>query len=75
MKKIILVLTVSAVFLTGCSKEELNRLKLENANLRAEKAGLETRMKQIVAERDSIQVKYEMIKEIVQDKTEPALSE
>lgn len=75
MKKIILVLTLGTIFLIGCSKDELNRLKLENANLRAEKTGLEARMKQIVAERDSIQVKYEMIKEIVQDKTEPALSE
>ncbi len=75
MKKMIFVLIAGAVILAGCSKEEINRLKMENANLRAEKAGLETRMKKVVNERDSISAKYEMIKNIIQDKVTPSISE
>ncbi|MFA7123795.1 MAG: hypothetical protein WC212_07140 [Candidatus Delongbacteria bacterium] len=75
MKKIMLVLIAGSIFLAGCSKEEMNRLKLENANLRAEKAGLEIQIKKVISERDSIMVKYEMIKEIVQGSIEPAISE
>jgi outer membrane murein-binding lipoprotein Lpp len=75
MKKIIIALIIGAVLLIGCSKEEINRLNLENANLRAEKAGLEARMRKVVSERDSILAKYEMIKEIVQGKIAPSLSE
>ncbi len=75
MKKIMFVLIAGSIFLAGCSKEELNRLKLENANLRAEKAGLEIQIKKVILERDSIMVKYEMIKEIVQGSVEPAVSE
>ncbi|MDD3044513.1 MAG: hypothetical protein PHF33_03500 [Candidatus Delongbacteria bacterium] len=75
MKKIMFVLIAGSIFLAGCSKEELNRLKLENANLRAEKAGLEIQIKKVISERDSIMVKYEMIKEIVQGSVEPAISE
>jgi len=75
MKKVMFILIAVSILLAGCSKKELDRLKLENANLRAEKAGLETHIDQVIAERDSIMVKYEMIKEIVKDSVEPAISE